>query len=182
MDTIICLVGPSGVGKTTIAKRLEERGINVIQSYTTRPPRQANEWGHTFVGADEAIFEQGWKGDNVIAYQELYGYHYWATREQYQGKGVSLYVVDPNGAEEMLQNVEDAYVFTVLLWVNGYERFERLKQGRTLKSALERQQQDKDMFEIVSCDLFIDTTYMTVDKVEQILMKVVDFACSISCD
>lgn len=80
MDTIFCLVGPSGSGKTTVAKALEKHGYNVIQSYTTRPQRSDNEWGHTFV---TAIYSDKppWVMDNVIAYNEFAGNHYWATKE-----------------------------------------------------------------------------------------------------
>lgn len=53
MDKLILLVGPSGSGKTTIAKELEKEGYNIIHSYTTRKPREPNEWGHTFVDRNE---------------------------------------------------------------------------------------------------------------------------------
>ena len=55
MDKIVCLVGPSGSGKTTIAKELEMMDYNIIHSYTTRKPREPNEWGHTFVDRNELV-------------------------------------------------------------------------------------------------------------------------------
>ena len=72
MDTIFCLVGPSGSGKTTVAKALEKHGYNVIQSYTTRPRRSENEWGHTFVTVisndDPSLIQiMPWVMENVIA-------------------------------------------------------------------------------------------------------------------
>ena len=60
-DKLILLVGASGSGKTTIAKELEQKGFNVIHSYTTREPRKPNEWGHIFI--DRAM----WHGNTLMA-------------------------------------------------------------------------------------------------------------------
>lgn len=115
MDKIICLVGPSGSGKTTIAKELEKLGYNIIYSYTTREPREPNEWGHTFIDKEEITHirtdtDSGLriivtrKGNRQIllksiAFRKIYKEYYFATKDQYQGKGTSIYVVDPDGAE-----------------------------------------------------------------------------------
>ncbi len=47
MGTILTLSGPSGVGKTTIAKLLLAKNshVKVVQSVTTRPPRQSDMYG-----------------------------------------------------------------------------------------------------------------------------------------
>src|SRR5690606_5799352 len=101
-DVVVCLVGPSGVGKTSVAYALqEEYGYNVIESYTTRPPRYEGEKGHTFINIFDEL-EESWIHpsepferliggyNNVIAYNKYNDYEYWATREQYQDKGISL--------------------------------------------------------------------------------------------
>jgi guanylate kinase len=95
MDRIIALVGESGSGKTTIAKELEKRGYNVIKSYTTRPEREPGEWGHIF--GDMDWYFNDTNGDRVIADTFYNNEYYWATKEQYQGKGTSIYIIDPLG-------------------------------------------------------------------------------------
>lgn len=54
---IVCLIGASGVGKSTVARRLDSAGeVWVVPTYTTRPPRPEERWGsvdHRFCDADE---------------------------------------------------------------------------------------------------------------------------------
>lgn len=168
-DKIICLVGPSGSGKTTIAKELEKECYNVIQSYTTRPPRKPNEWGHIFV-RDVPL-----DTTNMIAHQKLYGHHYWATKEQYQNKGISIYVIDPQGAEQVKENVKDAEVITILLTVDVVKRITRLRRrllnennitidsffGNELQDKIhnyirKRLNKDEEIFRVVKCDYTVD--------------------------
>lgn len=123
MDKIICLVGPSGSGKTTIAKELEKEGYNVIQSYTTRKPRCKDEWGHIFVSKNAINHVNEW---DLMAIKELYGDYYWSTKEQYIGKGTSIYVVDPQGAEQVKETVQLSPVITVFLMADLSTRRQRI--------------------------------------------------------
>lgn len=147
-DRIFCLVGPSGVGKTTIAKELEKEGYNVIQSYTTRKPREENEWGHIF--ADKLDKSKG-----IIAYTWYDNNHYWATREQYQGKGDTIYVVDPQGATSLKKRIKDAEIETIFIYsdwnLREYRLTERYGPSRTFK----RLMHDAEVFEVVKTDVFI---------------------------
>ncbi len=181
MDAIICLVGPSGSGKTSIAYALKEKyGYNVIESYTTRPPRHEGEKGHTFVNMSDEIeaecipssdpFERMTEGhNNVIAYNKYNGYEYWAIREQYQGKGVSIYVVDVPGVEMLKETVKDAEIVVVALHVNEGEivrrLFEREKifspksknaKSEVLLSLSGRVLHDQDAFAVIPCDYSVD--------------------------
>lgn len=186
MDRLVLLVGPSGSGKTTVAKELEKEGYNIIHSYTTRLPREPDEWGHTFIPqlTDRKISYIGHSGlgilniegykeyedefnkkaeilyiyynSEVIAHKELYGEHYWATKDQYQGKGTSIYVVDPSGAEQVRQNVKDAEVLTIFLMVDEKERFRRLFTSREKGTFERRVMQDREIFSKCKCDYVVD--------------------------
>ena len=54
LKNLYLIVGPSGVGKTTIAKELTKRfGYFQVRSYTTRPPRFEGEEGYIFLTPQE---------------------------------------------------------------------------------------------------------------------------------
>ncbi|MBZ9689788.1 AAA family ATPase [Clostridium estertheticum] len=110
-NRIICIIGKSGSGKTTVVKELERQGFNIIHSYTTRPMREDNEWGHTFVDAPFCFDDNYQLNINVIAYTFFNNYHYWAGREQI--KDASIYVIDPKGVEYLRERVKDIPIETV---------------------------------------------------------------------
>ena len=175
-DIIYCLVGPSGSGKTTVAKELEQRGYNVIKSYTTRPPREPGEWGHIFV--DSLPAKEG-----VLAHTLYDGHYYWARREQYQGKGKSIYVTDPEGVEVLRKTVADTQV--VVIYLNAYETecfarmLVRLREKCGIKTPPEyyadkdmaerRLEHDRKLFRVVPCDYAIDANGTIAETVENVL-------------
>ncbi len=171
MDQIFCLVGPSGSGKTTIAKTL---GYNVIQSYTTRPPRSQDEWGHTFV---EVMPD----GADVIAYTKYNNYEYWATREQYKDKGKTIYVIDPVGVDMLKKEVSDAEIVVIFLRCDESECYKRLIERLHVETddrleaaikkhgtATERLKVDRVSFSVCRADWVIDAN----QKLEEVLKMV----------
>ena len=147
-DTIVCLVGASGSGKTTIAKELEKIGYNIIHSYTTRKPRSENEWGHTFVESYDYPYD-------LIAYTLYNGSHYWATKSQYEGKGYSIYIIDPAGVE-VLKKKLDVPSIVIFLNVEHDIRFERLADRDGVIKAKERLDYDIEQFATVRTDWVLD--------------------------
>ena len=153
-DIIYCLVGPSGSGKTTIARLLKQEGYNVIQSYTTRPPRSADEWGYTFVTFknDEPA---PWADPDVIAHNVYNGHHYWATKQQYENKGKTIYIIDPPG-DKQLRELVDCRVVTIFLRAGRDICFHRIDIDRDREQALKRVEHDAKMFACVKTDYVID--------------------------
>ena len=188
-DKIINLVGASGSGKTTIAKELEKLDYNIIHSYTNREPREFNEWGHTFedlysvevnnifVGVENGLDpnSQDFKYidiDDMIAYFNNYdkNEHYFATKEQYQGKGTSIYIVDPEGANQVKENVKDAEVVTIFLMADERIRLDRMYFNRVINDAIDRAKKDREIFKTCKCDYVVDANR----EVEEVLSDVVE--------
>lgn len=146
MTRVINLIGASGCGKTSVAKELEKTGYNIIQSYTTRPPRVEGEWGHTFIG-EYRLFKGGSSEEliindvanvklhyrqDMIAYFNSYnsGHHYFATDEQVIRGKDNIYIVDNAGAQQVHEYYKDSdvEVITIYLQVDEPIRAERLAQ------------------------------------------------------
>lgn len=183
-DKILAFVGPSGSGKTTIAKILDLMGYNMICSYTTRQSRYYGEEGHIFVDKNGYQIIKNNNGKVIeicdhcepidfIAYTYYHNNHYWATREQYKGKGISIYVVDPTGVNYLLDKVNDAEIYVFYFKVDKENRIKRMMQDqRSEKEIYERLREDKEQFKVVRSDFVIDANgevKQTYDNVIEII-------------
>jgi guanylate kinase len=174
-DTIVAIIGKSGSGKSEIVKRYGDIGYNVIQSYTDRPKRYPEEWGHIFISTEEV---EKYKS-SMIAYTFFHGYHYFATREQYRGKGVTFYVIDPYGVKGLKEKVKDADLVFVYINTDENVRIERMV-NRMLENnpepieeivqayynnARDRAEYDRTVFAAVECDYVIDNNGRIEDTI-----------------
>ena len=187
MDKIVCLVGESGSGKSTIAEALEKEGYNYIQSYTDRPKRYDSERGHIYVNQfSEWLFEN--QCIEIIADTYFDGHTYWTTREQYQGKGTSIYVIDSKGVEDLKDKVKDAEILVIYLKVDGLTRWKRMFQRELIANKCEkldfiqrtelqivirekvdnRLKHDNESFKIIQCNYVVDGNR----ELEEVLMLV----------
>src|SRR3978361_1403519 len=74
---LIVLCGPSGVGKSTISKRLSgELGVTYAVSSTTRPKKPGDDNGKIYdhIAADE--FFRRLDRDDFLEYAQVYGDYY----------------------------------------------------------------------------------------------------------
>ncbi len=164
-DIILCLVGESGCGKTTVAVELEKQGFNIIHSFTTRKAREKNEWGHTFV--DE--FDNP---NDLIAYTFFNNNHYWATKSQYAGRGLSVYVIDPAGVESLRYKV-DVPIISVYLKVDTITRKHRLVERDGVTKAEDRMLHDKEAFSAFVIDWIIDAEGYSVKEVVAKILEII---------
>jgi guanylate kinase len=163
-DIIICLIGQSGSGKTTIAKELEKIGYYILQSYTTREPRSENEWGHTFVDHYSPT-------DDIIAYTYFNGYHYWATKEQCLGKGYCFYIIDPAGVEFLKKKCTNILNFSIFLMVDSNIRLNRLIERDGLEKGINRFTSDINNFNCSLTDYVLDCNIGTPAMIAKRISK-----------
>lgn len=129
MRTLICLVGPTCTGKSTLEKALNRLGVPSVVSYTTRKPRTGEVQGkdYNFLTVDEIEFleEQG----KVIQKVEFSGNYYGSTTKSldtaFKDSHVAVIVVEPTGVtqfREYAASLKDQSLEVVSVYIdNGFE-------------------------------------------------------------
>lgn len=116
---ILCIIGASGSGKTTVEKMLSEYWPNVFSrviSHTTRPMREGEHEG------DEHIFHSQSYGmrivrqqrENLLAYTIFGGFYYWTDTIALVDNKVNTYVIDVEGYHDMVRKWGNEYDIRVL--------------------------------------------------------------------
>ena len=117
---LIVLVGPSGVGKSTISRRLEkELQVSYTVSVTTRPKEPGEEeQGKKYEHIDKLEFFRRLDSDQYLEYAQVYG-NYYATPKHpaldylAQGRDVLL-EIDVQGALQVRYHYPEALLIFIL--------------------------------------------------------------------
>lgn len=120
-NALYLFVGKSASGKTTVADILEQKhGFKQVSSYTTRPPRYADEIGHVFID-DEEFDSLG----ELVAYTEYNGFRYGTTAKQLDQ--CSIYVVDVPGVQTLLERYKTNRPIVIIYFdTTVYTRINRM--------------------------------------------------------
>lgn len=116
---LIVLVGPSGVGKSTIANLLRKRlDVVYIVSATTRPKKVGDEAGKTYDHITEEAFFKRLDNDEFLEYAHVHGHYYGTPKHPaldhlYGGKDV-LFEIDVQGALQIRYQYPDALLIFIL--------------------------------------------------------------------
>lgn len=101
MMKILLLTGESGVGKTTISKKLcEDNQFHEVLSFSTRQPRNADDMDHFYIDKEDVW--DCFLGGDIVASTIFGGEVYFASSNQFLEDKINVYVVDELG---VLDNV-----------------------------------------------------------------------------
>ena len=108
--------GPSGVGKSTIAKKLGEAGIPRVMTTTTRAPRGAEKNGVEYRFLTRQEFQDEIKRGSFLEYAEIGGNLYGTPKERIEqelaSRPVVLVDIDTQGAATLRKmGLPALYVF-----------------------------------------------------------------------
>ena len=130
---LIIISGPSGVGKTTIGKKLLEypeirRCVERVPTYTTRPPRPGEVEGEDYIFVTKTEFAWELSAGNFLEWVEIFGNFYGTSRRELEriwekGK-VALLIIDVRGA----RYIKDLYPqdsFTIFVMPPSEEELKR---------------------------------------------------------
>ena len=168
---VFLLSGPSGVGKTTIVRRLlEQSPVPLIKavSATTRPPRVGEVDGKAYYFLSPEEFDRRRENNEFLECAEVHhsGYWYGTLRSELERARIagawSFLEIDVEGALAVMEEYPDAVsVFLVVPSVDDYERRLRARGTeseevirRRLKTAEEElKYADRYDYQVVNDDL-----------------------------
>jgi guanylate kinase len=131
---LVVISGPSGVGKTTIARAVQGRFDALFSvSATTRPPSDQERDGvdYRFVSEDE--FRSMIAADELLEYAHVFGRHWYGTPRRPVEEAIAagrtvILDIDVQGALQVRQTMPGAFMIFVL--PPGDEELLRRLRGR----------------------------------------------------
>lgn len=117
---MLVISGPSGVGKTTICKRLVERLDALLSvSATTRPRRDNEVDGRDYHFVSTPAFERQVERGEILEYARVYGGHYYGTpagpvREALDAGKVVILEIEIDGTVQVMRRFPDAISVYIL--------------------------------------------------------------------
>ncbi len=112
---VVVFIGPGGVGKGTLARRLVEADghLWLSKSWTTREQRPS-ERGDEYHFVDRATFERAIDEDAFLEWAEFHG-HLYGTPKVDAPEGCDVLLeIEVQGAEQVLARTPRAVVFLIL--------------------------------------------------------------------
>ncbi len=159
MKPFILIVGPSGVGKTTLCNKLkEDLGLREVRSVTTRPRRPADsDEQYRFVTEDE--FKAIAKVESVL----YNGYHYGTPRQEVELS--DILVAEPTGCLYIRAYCQHIHrpCYTIGLCAQRGTLAERMyARGDSVDKITERLANDSDTFRDFTgaCDYVVNNFSM----------------------
>jgi guanylate kinase len=112
---VVVLIGPGGVGKGTLAKRLVELDdrLWLSRSWTTREQRPS-ERGDEYYFVDRATFERAAAAGTFLEWAEFHGNLYGTPLLKPSDDADVILEIEVQGAEQVLHHHHDAVVFLIL--------------------------------------------------------------------
>ena len=129
---LVILSGVAGAGKDTIKKEIIKRMENVksIPSLTTRPQREGDIPGKTYIFLNKEEFEEKIRNDEIYEY-DIHHNHYYGTSKKILNEesknGIIIKDIDVNGTQALKETLKDIKIVTIFLRVPKEELRRRLE-------------------------------------------------------
>ena len=137
MSRLFVVSGPSGVGKSTILRKLVPRvpGLSFAVSHTTRPRRAGEEDGRDYHFVTDEQFDRLVEADAFVEWAWVHLYRYGTSKEALRAGGDLLIEVDVQGADALREQVPEAV--TIFIEPPAFEDLEARLSGRGRESGRE---------------------------------------------
>ncbi len=129
---LVILSGVAGAGKDTIKREIINRMENVksIPSLTSRPQREGDIPGETYIFLTKEEFEEKIKNDEIYEY-DIHHNHYYGTSKKILNEesknGIIIKDIDVNGTQALKETLKGIKIVTIFLRVPKDELRKRLE-------------------------------------------------------
>jgi guanylate kinase len=140
---LFVISAPSGTGKSTVARRLEERtpGLEFSVSFTTRQPRPDELDGRDYHFVDAGRFQAMVDGNGFLEWADVFGHRYGTGLEATRGalsEGRDLLLdIDVQGARQVRAGPVQA--ISIMLLPPDYATLEARLRGRGSEAGAQRE-------------------------------------------
>lgn len=115
---LLVISGPSGVGKTTIARHIEKELGGVFSvSMTTRPKTSKDTEGVDYTFVDRNRFEQHRDADDMLEWAQVFGHYYGTPRqpvvEALECGELVILEIDVEGARQVKNHLPKAFAIFI---------------------------------------------------------------------
>ncbi len=179
---LVILSGVAGAGKDTIKKEIIKRMDNVksIPSFTSRPQREGDIPGKTYIFLTKEEFEEKIKNNEVYEY-DIHHNHYYGTSRKILNdaakSGIIIKDIDVNGTEILKKVLKNIKIVTIFLRVSKEELRRRLENREDKPSEqeiilrLNRFDYEESKIDLYDYVIKNDNLEKTVSIIEQIIKK-----------
>ena len=151
----VILVGPGTSGKTTLAKRMAERGGKIAVSYTTRPMREGEVNGKDYNFIPEEAFLSLLERNRFLEWAEFNGWKYGTALQSWDYYDV--FIMTPTGLAQ-LSPIMRAEAFVIYLNPPRHVLRDRLAKRLDADSAARRRAADiQDFTGFIDFDMEVTT-------------------------
>lgn len=173
---IICLIGESGSGKSTIASFLHKYGYQNLSTFTTRSRRYSNEEGHIFIDVNDGDLVQLPLKNENIAYKAYFSKNwYWAFKSQLENNDKVVIAFNPMGVQSLKENLHnECMIKTIYLRTTVEERIRRMMErmdgwNNSIEHMKELNQirinNEISEYRSFECDFVLDTSIPLPDSI-----------------
>lgn len=178
-NKLICILGKSASGKSTVEKELTKHGVNKVISYTTRPIREGEIQGHDYWFIDDAIFKVYLNQKQFYEYTTYNNWYYGINKNDIElSKSNYVAVIEPHGYEQLIHNLGRENIIGIYLTVNDKEKLLRAltrEINPNVNEIVRRYSSDIELFKGIEdkVDLVIENNDLqeTVSKILEFISK-----------
>lgn len=172
---MIVVAGPSGVGKSTIVKKMEERGFKRVVTYTTRPKREneIEDVDYHYISQEE--YDRMSRNKEFVEEANYRGWYYGMSKASCTDDMNTVVILTPSGFRKVLK--AGFKVISFYFKIDRVSRFFKIvDRGDNFDEAYRRNVSDEGMFSEFEheVDCVIENDGYKLSE-EEVLQEILDY-------